>query len=612
MVQYSVDETAVEKQDRKIRLKLRGWALWKSYDVVVMGDGMECGRYASNLPRYDVCYVLDLPIEDNLYGFDLDEEIEGSYDVLEFFIEKDKERIKVGEHVLSEALVKKRAAKEKRRKLKNALSLAWNRYHFLVPPSVVKGWLHREEETASTQAVYHPEVPEEYRTWLSLQPAFSKGGKKLPVVEVEDVIPDVSGIDGEYVILKKAGCTLYEGAETQFMEADLCYSDSDRMDENGLRYEPRLKPDWSYDTLRGFNYIGNVFAVRKDLLKEYAGQKMSLYRLLLELSDRNISVKHVQEILFGDTEPMAGNKDEMERYLSDHGIEAAVEDSDGYTYVKYALKGSPKVSVIVPTKDCVEDLEVCVKGVLEKSSYRNVELVIVDNNSEKEETAAYLSEIQKDERVKVLRLECPFNFSYINNEAVKQAATGEYLVLLNNDTEVMTADWLEQMLSYAQLQDVGSVGIQLWFFDDTIQHAGIIMGKGGVAGHAHYMEQSGGSHYWPDLSIPYDVTACTAACLMISREKFEEVGGLTEAFTVANNDVDLGLKLDAKGYRNVFLPGVVMHHYESKSRGLDLGPEKMKRFMSECRLLKETWPGCTDSDRFYNDGWSKARDYELR
>ena len=275
------------------------------------------------------------------------------------------------------------------------------------------------------------------------------------------------------------------------------------------------------------------------------------------------------------------------------------------------LKNKPLVSIIIPTKDHADILENCLKSIYKLSTYQNYEIIVIDNNSEKEETFALLKTYAKNKNFRYQRIECEFNYSYLNNEAVKMAK-GEYVILLNNDIEVITPNWLELMLSYASLKSTGTVGAKLLFPDDTIQHAGIIMGKGGLAGHAHYGKNKDYISPQYELKMPYDVSACTAACLMVSKNKFNEVNGLEEKLKVAFNDVDFNLKLLDKGYNNIFLPNVLLYHYESKSRGLDTTPEKQKRFVQEWALVEEKWKKYIEHDPFYNDNFSKNDDYMLK
>ena len=207
-------------------------------------------------------------------------------------------------------------------------------------------------------------------------------------------------------------------------------------------------------------------------------------------------------------------------------------------------------------------------------------------------------------------LNIPFNFSIINNKAVEYSH-GEYVVLMNNDTEVITKDWLEKMLGYAQQENVGSVGVKLYYGDDSIQHGGIITGKGGGFAHRYYRKAHDEKGYMHTLDIPNDVACCTAACLMVSKKKYLEVGGMNEELTVQFNDVDLGLKLLEHGYFNVFIPNVELYHYESKSRGIDKDPKAVERFMSEVNYAKENYAKWLVHDPFYNDNFDKNYDYML-
>ena len=265
------------------------------------------------------------------------------------------------------------------------------------------------------------------------------------------------------------------------------------------------------------------------------------------------------------------------------------------------------VSIIIPTKDHADILEQCLKSIYTLTTYKNYEIIVIDNNSEEKETFELLKKYSKNSNFICKRIECEFNYSYLNNEAVK-IAKGEYVLLLNNDIEVITPNWLELMLSYASLDHIGTVGAKLLFPDNTIQHAGIIIGKGGLAGHSHYGKSKDYTSSQYELKIPYDVSACTAACLMVSKKKFNEVNGLKVAF----NDVDFNLKLLDKGYNNIFLPNVSLYHYESKSRGLDTTSEKQKRFVQEWAYVEEKWDKYLKHDKFYNDNFSKNDDYMLK
>jgi GT2 family glycosyltransferase len=250
-----------------------------------------------------------------------------------------------------------------------------------------------------------------------------------------------------------------------------------------------------------------------------------------------------------------------------------------------------------------------VESILKKSTYQNYEIIIIENNSIKEETFRYYEELEQQSKIKVVKYEGGFNYSKINNFGAEHA-TGEYLLLLNNDTEVITPDWIEQLLMYGQRQDVAVVGAKLYYADDTIQHAGIVIGLGAdrAAGHTHYGVHKDNVGYMGRLYYAQNVSAVTGACMLVQTSIFKELGGLDEAFTVAYNDVDFCLKARDKGYLNVFTPYCEMYHYESKSRGFEDTKEKQERFQREVKLFREKWAKVLeDGDPYYNPNFSLDR-----
>ena len=264
-------------------------------------------------------------------------------------------------------------------------------------------------------------------------------------------------------------------------------------------------------------------------------------------------------------------------------------------------------------RDKVEDTKKCIDSIFEKTSYHHFEIIIVDNGSIETETKEYLSKIVKlHDNICVINLDIPFNYSTINNVAIRQKSMGELIVLLNNDTSIITSDWLERMVSYAQLKHVRSVGVKLVYPDFSIQHAGVISGKGGVAAHRYYRAEYDQQDYMHALSLLYDVACCTAACLMFRRECFDELNGLEEKLSVNFNDVDFGLRLLQHGYQNIFLPNVELFHHESKSRGMDISKEKVKRYLSEVQFMKDRWADFIQHDPFYNNQFDKSYDYRLK
>lgn len=272
--------------------------------------------------------------------------------------------------------------------------------------------------------------------------------------------------------------------------------------------------------------------------------------------------------------------------------------------MRYEIKGHPKISIIIPNKDHVDLLSRCISSIREKSTYDNYEIIIVENNSMLKSTFAYYDSLAEDEKIKVVKWEKEFNYSAINNFGVT-FASGEYILLLNNDMEVIAADWLEEMLMFAQRDDVGAVGAKLYYPDDTVQHAGVILGIGGVAGHSHKYFKKGEPGYFARLVVAQDLSAVTAACMMMPKAVFDEVGGLDEGYKVAFNDVDLCMKIRQAGYLIVYTPYAELYHYESVSRGSEDTPEKVERFNGEVARFMERWgEELLAGDPYYNPNLS--------
>ncbi len=272
------------------------------------------------------------------------------------------------------------------------------------------------------------------------------------------------------------------------------------------------------------------------------------------------------------------------------------------------------VSIVIPNKDHMEDLSRCVESILQKSSYPSYEIIVVENNSETKEIFDYYKVLEHHENIRVVKYEGDFNYSRINNFGVS-FAKGKYVLLLNNDMKVITREWMEELLMYAQRPDVAAVGGKLYYADNSIQHAGIVIGLGAhrAAGHTHYKDDKMHLGYMGRLCYAQDVTAVTGACLLVGREQYDEVGGLDEAFSVAFNDVDFCLKLRRAGYLNVFTPFCELFHYESKSRGMEEG-EKLKRFQNEVALFREKWKAELEAgDPYFNPNFSlDYSDYTIK
>lgn len=442
---------------------------------------------------------------------------------------------------------------------------------------------------------------------------------------------------GEYIALFDHDDLLHPSALYEVMRAicehgaDFIYTDENTFSEEPRdAYNPHFKPDFSPDTLRSYNYICHLSVFSRELLdsvgyfrSEYDGSQD--YDLILRLTEKAKKVFHIRKILYywrahknsvaqdvaAKPYTVTAAKKALAAHLERCGLKGEVLDSSVPTtyHIKYEIDGNPLISVIIPNKDHTDDLDICLKSLYEKSSYKNFEVIIVENNSTEKETFEYYEAIaQKHGNIKIVKWEGNFNYSAINNFGVNYAK-GEYILLLNNDVEIINGSCLEEMLMFAQRKDVGAVGAKLYYSDDTVQHAGVILGLGGTAGHAH--KHFGRSHpgYMARASIAQNLTACTAACLMMRRDVFDEVGGLDESFEVAFNDVDLCMEIREKGYLVVFTPYAELYHYESKSRGNDSTPEKLERFRGEIDRFKEKWQKqLDDGDPYYNPNLTLTRD----
>lgn len=442
---------------------------------------------------------------------------------------------------------------------------------------------------------------------------------------------------GEYIALFDHDDLLHPSALYEVMRAicehgtDFIYTDENTFSEEPRdAYNPHFKPDFSPDTLRSYNYICHLSVFSRELLdsvgyfrSEYDGSQD--YDLILRLTEKAKKVFHIRKILYywrahknsvaqdvaAKPYTVTAAKKALAAHLERCGLKGEVLDSSVPTtyHIKYEIDGNPLISVIIPNKDHTDDLDICLKSLYEKSSYKNFEVIIVENNSTEKETFEYYETLtQKHGNIKIVTWKGNFNYSAINNFGVNYAK-GEYILLLNNDVEIINGSCLEEMLMFAQRKDVGAVGAKLYYSDDTVQHAGVILGLGGTAGHAH--KHFGRSHpgYMARASIAQNLTACTAACLMMRRDVFDEVGGLDESFEVAFNDVDLCMKIREKGYLVVFTPYAELYHYESKSRGNDSTPEKLERFRGEIDRFKEKWQKqLDDGDPYYNPNLTLTRD----
>lgn len=422
---------------------------------------------------------------------------------------------------------------------------------------------------------------------------------------------------------------LYEcvKAYNDFSDIDMIYTDEDKVDGSGSNYfMPHFKPDFNLDLLRTTNYICHMCVVKRELQQqvgllrsEYDGAQD--YDFVLRCSEKAKHIYHIPKVLYHWRAHMDSTAEnpESKLYAFEAGkravqahydrlsIPASVEHSDylGWYRTNYHWKEQPLVSIIIPNKDHIDDLDTCVQSILKKSTYRNFEFIIVENNSTQPETFEYYKQLEaKEPSVKVVYYKGDFNYSKINNFGVT-FAKGDYFLLLNNDTEIINEDCLEQLLGYCMRPDVGIVGARLCYNDDTIQHAGVIIGLGGVAGHAFVGSPKDGPGYFARIISAQDLSAVTAACMMVKKSVYQLVNGLDEEFKVAFNDVDFCLRVRRAGYLVVYNPYAELYHFESKSRGSDQTPEKQARFQSEVNLFAQRWPEILENgDPYYNENLS--------
>lgn len=420
--------------------------------------------------------------------------------------------------------------------------------------------------------------------------------------------------------------TINEKPNTQ-----LIYSDEDKMDESGKRIDPHFKSSWNLDLLYSQNYVSHIGVYRADIIKRIGGFRLGYegsqdYDLLLRYSREidHTNIVHIPKVLYhwrmveGSTALGSGEKSytteagikALEDHFSALGKSVKVEEGkhDNIYKVNWLLDSEPLVSLIIPTYNGHDITKQAIDSILEKSTYRNFEILLVDNNSNDPQSLAYFEDIDRHEQVRVLRYPHPFNYSAINNFAAKHA-NGEIIGLINNDVEVISPEWLAEMVSHAQREDVGCVGAMLYYPNDTIQHAGVIIGIGGVGGHSHKHFKRGEHGYFSRLNIVQNLSAVTAACLVVRKSVFYEVNGLNETeLTVAFNDVDFCLKVQAAGYRNVWTPYAELYHYESISRGAEDNPEKVARFNMEANYMRLTWNTDKVVDRYYNKNLSNRNE----
>lgn len=438
---------------------------------------------------------------------------------------------------------------------------------------------------------------------IATQDALLKAsGDWVVLLDHDDVIPP----HALYRIVKEAR----DGVE-------FIYTDEDKITENGERFYPFFKPDFDPELLVSMNYICHLSAFKRNRLIKVGGFREGfegaqdwdcVLRYTKELKPNQI--KHIPEILYhwraiststaasAEAKPYVFQAQQLA--VTEHlpGVDVGYDIDYQHVVATYP-SANPLVSVIIPTKDKKALLEVCVNGLVNKTNYKNLEIIIIDNGSTDQEALDYLRSLpQIISYVRVIRDDGPFNFSRLNNRAVREAK-GELLLFLNNDIEIVEPEWLTEMVSLAVRPDTGAVGAKLLYPDGRIQHAGVILGIGGVAGHSHKFFQGSDPGYFKRNILRHSVSAVTAACLLIRAELFRKVGGFDEEhLTVAFNDVDFCLKVRELGVRNIYTPYATLVHHESVSRGYEDSPEKIARFNREIKYMQNKWD--LKNDPYYN------------
>lgn len=451
---------------------------------------------------------------------------------------------------------------------------------------------------------------------------------------------------GEYIGLFDHDDVLHPSALFEYMkaiceqDADYIYCDEATFHGNSIDNMITLhfKPDFAIDNLRANNYICHFSVFNRKLLEgtelfrpQFNGSQD--HDMILRLTAQAKHIVHIPKLLYywrshkgsvaadlnAKAYCIAAGKGAVADHLQRLGYEnfeiTSTKAFDTIYRIRYEIQGNPLISIVIPNKDHYEDLKRCITSIIEKSSYDNYEIIVVENNSSSDEIFRYYEELRKNSQIHIVTYEGDFNYSRINNFGVSKAK-GEYLLLLNNDTEVITLDWIEELLMYAQRPDVGAVGAKLYYPDKTIQHAGVVIGLGAhrTAGHTHYRVSSNNLGYMGRLCYVQDMTAVTGACLMVKKKIYEELGGLDESFAVSLNDVDFCLRIREAGYLNVFTPFAELYHYESASRGSDTEGERAERYNEESEHFRRKWQKILESgDPYYNPNFSLDRsDFALK
>jgi glycosyltransferase involved in cell wall biosynthesis len=511
-------------------------------------------------------------------------------------------------------------------------------------------WLREAIESVRTQIYPHWELcmADDASTDKAIRPILERYAKEDPRIKI--VFRQENGhisaasnsalelVASEWVALLDSDDLLAEhallwvaDAINRHPQARLIYSDEDKVNKSGTRFSPYFKCDWNVDLFYSHNMYNHLGVYHAALLRDLSGFRLGFegsqdYDIVLRCSEhiKPSQIHHIPRILYHwrahaqstsqavNAKPYAfsAGKRALDEHLKRQGVNATAELLDiGMYRIRYALPDVlPLVSLIIPTRNRLQLLRKCIESILKKTTYPNYEILIIDNGSDELATLRGLEQLQSDPRIRVVRDDRPFNFSELNNAAVK-LARGQIVGLLNNDLEVISPEWLSEMASHALRPEVGVVGARLWYFDKTLQHAGVVLGVGDVAGHAHKHLPRYRYGYFGRASLIQSFSAVTAACLVIRKSVYEEVGGFNEAdLQVAFNDIDFCLRVREAGYRNIWTPYAELYHYESTTRGFEDRPEKQARFAREIHYMKQRWGDQLLSDPAYSPNLTLDRE----
>jgi GT2 family glycosyltransferase len=480
----------------------------------------------------------------------------------------------------------------------------------------------------------------------------AKNDNRVKLVTSERELSDAENLNsalkiatGDYIALSGEGDllennALYECIKiiNQYPKTDIIYTDEDIIDKEGKKFFcPHFKSDFNLDLLRSMNYIDHLFVVKKDIQQQVGMFSEYFYReyeydFILKCIEKSKNIYHIPKVLYHkrNIKKKVPKSSINEHILADEKVEVVklhlersqvagkVSFVDGYNLckVEYTLKAPPLISILIPNRDHIKDLERCVLSLYEVSEYTNFEIIIIENGSVDKKTFNYYKSLtEKYENVKIIiwKGNKEFNYSALNNFGVKYAI-GEYLLFLNNDTEIINKNCISEMISNAVREEVGAVGAKLLYPDGSIQHAGVILGLGGIAGHAFREYRHNAKGYFSRIFCKQNYSAVTAACLLMSKELFNEIGGFDENLKVAFNDVDLCMKIRSLGKLIVYTPYAELYHFESKSRGKEDTEEKQSRFHGEVEYFKAKWKKELEmGDPYYNPNLSlEKNDFSIR